>query len=189
MTEFPYHTPVSAPEAARPVLEAAQQAYGMLPNLFRKLAESPALAEGYWELGKIFAGCSLSGVEQQVVLLATSAMNGCSYCVGAHSAIADMMKIPAEVTDAIRDGRPINDPRLEALSRFTQALVAQRGWVSDAELRDFLEAGYTRPQVLEVILGVGLKTLSNYANHIMQTELDAAFSERAWEPRTEARTA
>lgn len=188
MTDFPYHTLESAPAAARPILEAAQQAYGMLPNLYRKLAESPALVEGYWELGKIFANSSLTAEEQQVVLLATSTLNGCTYCVGAHSAIADMMNIPGAVTDAIRNGTPIDNARLEALRRFTQIIVGQRGWISGADMQGFLAAGYTQAQALDVILGVGLKTMSNYANHIMQTELDKAFLGRIWESGSKVTT-
>jgi uncharacterized peroxidase-related enzyme len=185
MTEFDYHDMDSAPEGSRAVMESAQQAYGMLPNLFRKMAESPALTRGYWELGNIFAGSSLSATEQQVVLLATSTQNGCTYCVGAHSAIADMMNIPAEVTDALREGRPIPDAHLEALRKFTQQVVAQRGWLSEASVHEFLDAGYSRAQLLDVVVGVGLKTMSNYANHIMQTGLDDAFSSRAWQAPTE----
>jgi uncharacterized peroxidase-related enzyme len=185
MTEFRDYDLDSAPDDSGEVLESAKQAYGMLPNLYRKMAESPALVKGYWELGNIFARSSLLPVEQQVVLLATSTLNGCTYCVGAHSAIADMMKIPTEVIDALRDGRPIPDVPLEALRVFTQRVVAQRGWVSEAELQDFLDAGYTHAQVLDVVLGVGMKTLSNYANHIMGTSLDEAFASRAWQPPAE----
>jgi AhpD family alkylhydroperoxidase len=185
MTEFRHYDLPGAPDGSRKVLEAAEQAYGMLPNLHRKMAESPALLKGYWELGNIFANSSLLPVEQQVVLLAVSTLNGCNYCVGAHSAIADMMKIPAGITDALRDGRPIQDARLEALRVFTQQVVAQRGWLPESDLQDFLDAGYTRTQVLDVILGVGMKTLSNYANHIMGTTLDEAFADRAWQPPAE----
>ncbi|MDH3981150.1 MAG: carboxymuconolactone decarboxylase family protein [Gammaproteobacteria bacterium] len=185
MAEFIYHDTDSAPGDSLETMESAQQAYGMLPNLYRKMAESPALAKGYWELGTIFASSSLSAVEQQVVLLATSTQNGCTYCVGAHSAIADMMKIPAEVTDALRDGKPVPDTKLEALRKFTQQVVSQRGWVAEADTQSFLDAGFTRAQVLDVVLGVGLKTLSNYANHIMQTGLDDAFASRTWQSPAE----
>lgn len=185
MTKFSYHDIDSAPQGSRAVMESAQQAYGMLPNLYRKMAESPTLANGYWELGRIFAGSSLSATEQQVVLLATSTENGCGYCVGAHSTIADMMQIPAEITDALRAGKPIPDERLEALRKFTQQVVAQRGWLSEAEIKSFLDAGYSRAQILDIVVGVGLKTMSNYANHIMQTGLDDTFAGRAWQAATE----
>lgn len=93
-----------------------------------------------------------------------------------------MQKDPAHVTNALRDGRPIEDPRLQALSQFTVAVVRGRGHV-DEEVKAFLAAGYQPPQVLEVLVGVMLKTLSNYTNHIAGTPLDDVFAARAWAPQ------
>jgi len=182
--QFPYHDPESAPQAALPSLQQSEQRFGMLPNLMRKMATAPALLEGYLTLGDLFEQTSLSPAEQQVVLLTVSRENRCEYCVGAHSVLADMAGVPKEVTDAVRDGQPLPDPRLEALSRFTAAVVEARGWVGDAEVAAFLEAGYGPQQVLEVVLGVGMKTLSNYTNHIAGTELDGPFQHRAWDAGT-----
>jgi alkylhydroperoxidase family enzyme len=91
-----------------------------------------------------------------------------------------MQKVPAEVVQAIRDGRPLADRRLEALRRLTVAIVRSRGWPAATELEAFLNAGYTSAQVLEVVLGVGVKTLSNYTNHLADTPLDSAFAKAAW---------
>jgi len=180
MSDFPTHTKETAPEAAKAVLDAAEKAYGMVPNLHRKMAESPALLEGYWQLSQIFSSSSLTAIEQQVVLIAASVTNNCTYCVGAHSVLADMVDTPAEVTEALRTGEVIPDTRLQALRRFTQSVVITRGWVHKSEVDVLLAEGYTRAQVLEVILGVGLKTLSNYTNHLVDTELDIAFQGRVW---------
>lgn len=182
MTDYPYHTVESAPADSRDTLEAGSKAYGMVPNLLRKMAEAPTLLDGYWSLSGIFARGTFSPTEQQVVLITASVVNGCTYCVGAHSVIADMAGVPPEVTDALRDSAAIGDARLEALRRFTAVVVEARGWVPATELDAFLAAGYTRAQVLEVVLGVGLKTLSNYTNHIVGTELDPPFQGRAWAP-------
>ena len=178
---FPSHTRESAPEAALSVFDASESKYGMVANLFRKMAEAPSLLQGYWALSGLFEQSSLSPTEQQVVLIAVSARNACHYCVAVHSALADMTRVPTEVTDALRTGAAIPDPRLEALRRFTEQVVEARGWVPEAEVQAFLDAGYSRAQVLEVVLGVGLKTLSNYTNHLAGTELDAPFAGRAWE--------
>ncbi len=179
-SQFPYHDIASAPKAAEASLRQTEQRFGMLPNLMRKMATAPALLDGYLTLGALFEQTSLSPAEQQVVLLTVSRENRCTYCVGAHSVLADMAEVPAAVTDALREGRSLPDPRLEALRRFTAAVVADRGWVSEAELSTFMDAGYAQQQVLEVILGVGMKTLSNYTNHVTGTELDSAFAHRAW---------
>ncbi len=177
---YTVHTAKTAPEAARPTLAAAQAANGFLPNLLAVMSEAPALVKAYTTLSKIFEEASFSAAERQVVLLTTSYENDCGYCMAAHSAIAGMQKVPEEVIKAIREGKPIGDGKLEALRRFTTALVASRGWPSDSEVKAFRDVGYTSAQVLEVVLGVGLKTLSNYTNHIAETPLDAAFQSLAW---------
>lgn len=181
MQNFPYHTPETAPADARPLLEDARRQYGMVPNLYAKMAEAPVLLQAYRQIAELFSRSGLDPTEQQVVLLTVSRMNDCAYCMGAHSVLADAAGVPAEVTDAIRNDEPVHDARLEALRRFTARLVEARGWLDDADIRAFLAAGYTRANVLEVVLGVGQKTLSNYTNHIVGTDLDAAFSSRAWQ--------
>lgn len=123
---------------------------------------------------------ALTPAERQTVLLTVSVENGCDYCVAAHTLIASMQKVPDPVARAIRSGAPIPEPKLEALRRFTAEVVRRRGRPSDSELDAFVTAGYARAQVLEVLLGVGLKTLSNCTNHIVATPLDPAFQKALW---------
>ncbi len=177
---YTVHTIETAPEAAKAPLTEARQAYGFIPNLLGVMAESPALLKAYRTLSGLFEETSLSPIERQIVLLTTSYENGCEYCVAAHSVIAAMQKLPADAVQAIRDGKPIADPKLETLRRFTAAVVDSRGRPSDAEIEAFVAAGYGRQQVLEVVLGVGMKTLSNYTNHVADTPLDPAFAGSAW---------
>lgn len=176
---YTVHTPESAPEAARPILAEAKKAYGFVPNLYGVMAEAPTLLKAYRALDELFEQTSLKPVEKHVVMLTASAENGCSYCVAAHSVVAAMAKVPDSVVEAIRGGTAIPDPALEALRRFTAAVVNSRGWPTEAQTTAFLGAGYTRANLLEVILGVGLKTLSNYTNHVAETPLDAAFAKAA----------
>jgi uncharacterized peroxidase-related enzyme len=180
--KFEIHTESTAPEYAQKLLSNSRAAFGAIPNLHGVMAEAPALLKAYQELGKIFSQTSLTAAEQQVVMLATSYANKCDYCVAAHTIIAGMHKVPADVVQSIRNGVEIAEPKLEALRRFTSKLVATRGWPGDEELERFVQAGYTRANVLEVVLGVGFKTLSNYTNHLAQTPLDAAFAAAAWSP-------
>lgn len=182
MNVFPCHDIDTAPQGARAILAQAEKSYGMVPNLFRKMAEAPVLVEGYWQMARLFERSSLTPIEQQVVLIAASVVNRCTYCVGIHSAMAEMMKIPIAVTGALRNAEVIPDERLEMLRRFTQSVVEHRGWVPREQVQAFLDAGFTGSQVLEVILGVGLKTLSNYTNHLVDTELDDPFKSHAWTP-------
>lgn len=177
---YTVHTVDTAPAAARGTLVGVQKAFGFVPNLLAVMAEAPALLTAYRSLSDLFDQTSFSPSERQVILLAASYENNCAYCVAAHSVIAGMQKVPAEVIHAIRDGKPIADAKLETLRRFTAAVVASRGWPEGPDMDAFQAAGYSRAQVLEVVLGVGMKTLSNYANHIAETPLDQAFAPSAW---------
>ena len=186
MSNFPVHNTESAPAASRETMAAVQKKFGFVPNLIGILAESPAALKGYLTVADSFSGSSLSPVEQQVVLVATSVENGCAYCVAAHSMLYRHAGGDEASLRALREGEPIADSRLEALRRFTREVVEKRGWAGEKSLRAFLDAGFTRPQVLEVILGVTQKTLSNYINHLAETPVDAAFGNFEWQPQTSA---
>ena len=115
------------------------------------------------------------------MLLSVARENDCAYCVAVHSAAALQARAPEQAVEAVRTDRPIEDERLEALRRFTQAVVARRGWVDPDAVDAFLQAGYETPQILEVLAGVTQKTLSNYTNHLGETPLDEAFAAHAWQ--------
>lgn len=182
MSQFNIFSIPKAPLAAQPLLEGARQNYGFVPNLLGGLAESPTVLQAYLNLGVILDKTSLTPVERQVVLLAASIENHCAYCVAAHSIIAKhMIKADAAMVKALREQQPLPDKKLDALATFTRAVVKRRGMVVGKALDNFIAAGYSRAQVLEVVLGVTMKTLSNYANHIMHTPLDAQFQAEAWE--------
>lgn len=178
---FRVHTPESAPEAAKPVLREAQENYGMIPNLYGVLAEEPAAAQAYAALNDALADSGLNPAEQQVAILAVSVENGCEYCVAAHSAVVKMQELFDDATlKALRARESLPDDRLEALRAFAVEVVRERGWVDQAALRRFLDAGYEPRHVLAVVTVVAMKTLSNYTNHIADTPLDEAFAGQRW---------
>ncbi len=177
---FKLHDKTSAPEASRPVMEAAEKAFGFIPNLYAVFAESPAAIEAYAALNDALLKTALSPVEQQVVALTVSAENNCNYCVGAHSAIAGMVKMPVDILQQLRNEQPLSDPKLEALRLYTQTVVEKRGWVPDEVIDTFVDAGYSARQLLDVLTIVSLKTLSNYTNHIAHTPLDEPFASQQW---------
>ena len=180
MPEFPVHTADTAPDASRAALANAQQAFGFVPNLIATMATSPALAEGYLALSEIYAKSDFNPVERQVVLLAASFENECHYCMAAHSVVAQMSGMDETILQALRDGTPLPDAKLEALKQFTVAVVTGRGWVDAAGVQAFLDGGYGERHVLEVVLGVAVKTMSNYTNHLVGTPVDGAFEATAW---------
>lgn len=182
MTLFPVHTMDSAPAAAKDLLQQTQQNFGFVPNLIAVMASSPTITEAYLNVAEIFSRSGLSATEQQVVLLTVSHYHECRYCMAAHTAIASMQSVDADVVQAIREGHAITDSKLEALRQFTHLVVEKRGWLAEEEIQAFIEVGYNRSQMLDILVGVAQKTLSNFTNHLANTPLDAAFSEVAWQP-------
>lgn len=180
-TKFDIHTIETAPEGARELLGEAKKKFGFVPNLYGVFAGSPSSLDAYRRLAEAFERTSLSPVEQQVVLLAISFENRCTYCMGAHSMIAKMVGVPGGVIAALRSGEAIPDDKLEALRKFAVAVVRERGEVAD-EVPAFLAAGYSQANVLDVLLGNAMKSLSNYTNHVAETPLDAGMAEFAWTP-------
>ena len=179
--KFEFHTIESAPESVKPDLEAAKKAYGAVPNLYRGFATNPATLKIYLAFNEqLQQHGTLSPIEQQVVYLTVSAENGCTYCVGAHSVLADMSKMPAVMVEELRNQTALTDAKLNALHNFTLSVMEHRGWVPEADLDEFAQAGYNESQALEVLTIIAQKTISNYTNHIAETPLDKAFEKFAW---------
>jgi alkylhydroperoxidase family enzyme len=182
MADFEIHTLDTAPEQSRALLEHSQKAFGRLPGLHSVMAESPALLDGYKHLHRLFAEeTSFDKDELTVVWQTINVEHACHYCVPAHTGIAKMMKVDDAITEALRNETPLPNARLEALRTFTLQVVRQRGDVSDAQVQAFLDAGFTRQQILEVVLGVAQKVMSNYTNHLAQTPVDKPMQAFAWE--------
>lgn len=186
MTTSTLHLPPQTLEAgsakARDVLERARKQVGFIPNMYSVMANVPALLETYlFGYNQFRTESGFSAAEQEVVLLTISRENGCEYCVAAHSFMADMKSgVPAETTDAIRNGTPISCARMSALNAFTVQLLNTRGRPSAPDVTAFVAAGYTEQHVLDILLAMSVKTISNYANHLFNTPLDAVFKSREW---------
>lgn len=167
---------------AQAALASAQKQMGFVPNMYAVMANSPGLLDTYLHgYGLLRAESSFTPVEQEVIFLTISRENGCHYCMAAHSFVADTMsKVPPEVTEAIRDHNPISDIRLAALNGFTVTLVKSRGLPARQDVEDFLAAGYSERHILDIILAIAVKTLSNYSNHLFHTPVDKMFASRAW---------
>jgi uncharacterized peroxidase-related enzyme len=180
MTTFTTHSQQTAPQAAQPLLQKAKDAFSFVPNLLGTMAEAPALLEGYMTLADIFGKTDLSETERQIILMTNNRLNGCQYCMAAHTSISQMAGVKADVIEALRTNTAINSPKLEALRIFAAVINESRGWPNGEQVAAFIGAGYSQKSVLEVILGTSLKTMSNYTNHIAQTTLDDAFAGNAW---------
>lgn len=172
MKNFIKHTLETAPEAAKANLEYGQNKYGMLPNLFRYMAGAPASLDAYINLSKIFNDTSFTPGEQHLIMLAVSVVNNCDYCTAAHTRAAKANGISSAILNAVRKQKQIPDARLAALVDITQKITETRGNVSAKDLEAFYTAGFTPENVMELIVGVSIKTISNYINHITENVIN-----------------
>lgn len=170
-------TIATAAEAARPMLEKVQKSLGFIPNLMAVFANNPTVLEGYLALGAVFEKGSFTPRERQIILLAVSVENNCNYCAAAHSQIAKgVLHTPSEVIAAVHSNSPVPDAKLNALVSLVRELVRERGYAKDKSIQKFLATGYKKEQAMELLLGIALKTISNYLDHISPTPLDHAFA-------------
>jgi len=181
---FQEHTQQSAPKASAEVMKGVEESMGFVPNLFAYLAESPTAMKAYTQLNALLGESSLSPKQLQITLLAVSVANQCRFCVAAHSAGATKAGVDKDTIAALRDGRSPNASEDAALADFAQAVVHERGWVGESRVREFLDAGYTKENVMDVLTAVAMKTLSNYSNHLTDPALNPELKDFAWEPRS-----
>ncbi|MCV6624206.1 MAG: carboxymuconolactone decarboxylase family protein [Cellvibrionaceae bacterium] len=167
---------VAGPEQAE-LFSTAKANLGLVPNMYRSMANSPALLRSYLKSYSEFREHSkLSPIEQEVVFLAISKDNGCQYCLAAHSMIADKVaQMPAALLSALRSGEAIDDSKLSALRDLTIELNQSRGRPSEAVVAKAFAEGYEEEVVLAILVAISAKTLSNYSNHLFANKLDDAF--------------
>jgi alkylhydroperoxidase family enzyme len=180
MSKFTIHTAETAPADSKAILEGAQKQMGVVPELFAVMAESPQLLKAYTQLHQLFTETSFDAEELTVVWQTINVEHECHYCVPAHTAIAHSMKVDVALIEALRNEEKLPTEKLQALKDLTLSVVRNRGNVSESDLSAFFEAGYGHQQVLEIILGLSQKVISNYVNHIAETSVDPMFKDFAW---------
>ena len=170
---FQIHDKDDAPEGCGPILEKVQQGFGFVPNVIGVMAASPAATEAYTTLSQIVqTKTAFTPTEQQVLLLTVSEHNGCDYCVAAHTGSAKRVSVDESVIEALRAGKALPDAKLEALATLARKLIDKKGWLDDADVKAFLDAGYSHQQYLDALVVLAMKTISNYTNHAAETPLD-----------------
>ena len=173
MTRLTLHTLDSAPADSRAFVERAIANNGYLPNLIGILANAPAALETYLTVSGINAKASLSLAEREVVQITAARIHGCEFCVAGHTAIAlKKAGLPAAAVVSLQYGGNTGSPRLDAVRVFAEAVIATRGAVDDAALKAFHDADFSDAQALEVVLGISLATLCNFANSLAQSPVN-----------------
>ncbi|SEM96161.1 carboxymuconolactone decarboxylase family protein [Nitrosomonas marina] len=169
------HTPASihdAPEASKGSLEAVNKLLGSVPNLFRIVANSPETLEGYLGLNGALGKGSLSPQIRERIALAVAQINGCNYCLAAHSYLGtNLARLSKAEIEAARRGTS-SDAKAAAAVSFAVKITRNRGAVSDSDLQAIRDAGYSDAEIVEIIGNVALNTLTNYINEVLGTEID-----------------
>ena len=161
-----------APAASQPLLQGVEKMLGSVPNLFRLTANSPAALEGYLGLNGALASGKLDAPTRERIALAVAEINGCNYCLAAHTYLGkNLAKLDDAEISANRGGRS-NNPQAHAAVRFAVKLVQNRGKVSDADVDAVRAAGFSQGEIVEIVAHVALNTLTNYINEAFDTPID-----------------
>jgi AhpD family alkylhydroperoxidase len=179
---FTEYTAESAPLAARRFLTATEGHLGYLPAGMARMAASPQLVDGFMKLIAIFGSTTLDPVAREVVIMTVATRNRCHICVAMHTAELTALGAGPELIAALRGSGPLPDERLDAVRLFTLRVLDTAGDVGEAALRDFLARGYTTQNALEVVLGIGVFTMSTLANRLTGAPVDDQLAAHAWEP-------
>lgn len=180
MHQYRVHTLESAPEKSTLALQGLKQAVGLIPNLAATMAESPTLINGFVGAFGNFHGGSFNGPQKQVLLLTNAVANTCAWAVAFHSTMALKEGVDADDVGAIRERRLPKDAKYAALSSFTRALIDKRGHVGEQDISAFTGVGFGQDQVLEVIAGLAVSVMANYAGNITNPALDEPFEAQYW---------
>jgi uncharacterized peroxidase-related enzyme len=181
MTDYPIHTVDTAPDDTRQPLTVLRQAFGFVPNGAGVMANSSALLNSFFSaFGHFRGGGTFTPAERQVLLLSNAVANDCAWAVAFHSleALADGVT-PAAV-NAVRRRELPADPRFAALSTLTRALIEKRGHLDETDAKAFTAAGFDDAQLLEVITGVAISTMTNYAANVAKPPLETPLLPHAW---------
>ncbi|MDG2005435.1 MAG: carboxymuconolactone decarboxylase family protein [Novosphingobium sp.] len=182
MTDLAIFTTDDAPLASAKILAALKAGLGFVPNIHGVFAASPTALKALTGLNEAFDQSSFSAAEREVISLTTSVFNECGYCVAGHSTFARMAGVSPATIGALRANETSEDQRLNALSRFTRALLRKRGAIDETEMQEFMVAGFRREQMLDLLVGIAAKTMTNFASKATNTPLDMAFVDDAWAP-------
>lgn len=183
MFEFQIHDAASSPTQSRAILEAIQDKTGFIPNVFGLIAMAPVALDALVAVNSCFYKSSFTPSECEVIALATSVENRCNYCVAGHSTFALRHGVSPGDVDAIRAGRTAGDERLEALRLFTTVLLRKKGAVSETDIEAFLNAGFKRSQIFELLIGVVAKVMTNFASKLGRIPVDDQFASQLWDPK------
>jgi len=170
--------PSTATGKAHDLLGAVKNKLGMVPNMMRTMAQSPAVLGGYLAFSGALAEGALSAKLREQLALAVAGVNGCDYCAAAHAAIGKGTGLtPKEIAASLQ--HQSSDAKTEAALKFAVAVVQQRGAATDTDFAQIRSAGFGDAEISEIIAHVALNVLTNYFNTAAQVVVDFPKFDRA----------
>nr|WKF61900.1 hypothetical protein HUO10_006432 [Paraburkholderia busanensis] len=180
MSSFQVHTVHSAPELSKPVLRQLEATFGFIPNIAGSMAGSPVLIGAFIDLFRTVHSGTFTEAQIQTLLLTNAVTNACTWAVAFHTALALHEGLTPADVDAIRAGRVPTDRQHAALSLLAKTAIDKRGHLDGHDVDAFLEAGFRRDQVLELLAVTAASTITNYVGSIVQPPLEEQFQVHAW---------
>ena len=171
MSRFTQIAPETATGNTKQLLDAVKTKLGLVPNMVRAMANSPAALNAYLQFSGALAAGSLSAKSREQIALAVGQVNKCDYCVSAHSALGKMAGLTADQILESRQGAAA-DGKTDTLLHFSRKLVETRGQVSGGDVEAMRKAGFTDGEIAEAVAGVALNIYTNYFNHVAATDID-----------------
>jgi len=153
------------------LLQGVNSKFGMVPNLVKVIANSPAALKAYVEINNALGGGTFDAVTREAIALTVAGANGCDYCASAHSAASKMMKVEATEIENRLSGSS-DDAQLDTLLKFTRSIIETRGFVDTSEIQAVRDAGYSNEQITELLGHIVANIFTNYVNHVAETEID-----------------
>ncbi len=183
MTSFKIHTPENAPEQSRPFLKELVNRLGFLPNVYGAVSESSMALRAWLGLKNTVETGLFTPVERRIIMMTTSYLNNCSYCMAAGTVTGDKEGVSKDIIDALRADKPLKDAKHEQLRQFTKSVLKRIGRPERTDIDALKKAGYTEAHILEVVTIVSLGIMGNYINHIVEAPLDKQFEGGRFEER------
>jgi len=158
-------------ESAKPLLDGIHQKLGMVPNLYRVLANEPAVLSAILAMNTALDKGSFNAETREAIALAAAGENSCDYCASAHTMISKSLKVEDEEI-GLRLRGAASDPKLNAILKFARAVIVERGFVSSAQIDEARAAGLTDGEIVETVGHVVVNIFTNYTNHVAETDID-----------------
>lgn len=180
MKEFDLNTNETLTQSSISILTQLKEDVGFIPNIYTLASGSDVAFDAFFQLNSSFSQSQFTPIEREVIQLVVSVENNCNYCVAGHSLFADNLGVSKKVLEALRNGEPVEDPRLQGLSQFTRSLILSKGKPDEFEVSDFFDLGFEKSHVIELILGIALKTFTNILSRLSKLPLDEPFLRYDW---------